>query len=88
MHETYLDLAESFLERARAPRDQLHKGHGVSLSMLDELCTYISHAECQIDQIRCRVLEGETIPHKEKVFSIYEPPTEWIRKGKAGVPFE
>jgi len=87
-YEAYLDLAESFLERARATRDQLHKGHGVPLPMLDDLCTYISHAERQIGQIRRRVLEGETIPHKEKVFSIFQPHTEWICKGKAGVPFE
>ena len=46
------------------------------------------HAARQIDQIRRRVLEGETIPHTEKVFSIFEEHTEWIAKGKAGVPQE
>lgn len=35
-----------------------------------------------------RVLKGECIPHEEKVFSIFEPHTEWICKGKAGVPVE
>jgi len=30
----------------------------------------------------------EKIPHEEKVFSIFEPHTEWISKGKAGVPQE
>lgn len=30
----------------------------------------------------------EKIPHAEKVFSIFEPHTEWISKGKAGVPQE
>src|SRR5690606_33918247 len=30
----------------------------------------------------------ETIPHSEKVFSIFQPHTEWISKGKAGVPVE
>jgi len=48
----------------------------------------MAHAERQIDQIRRRVLEGEKIPHSEKVFSIFEPHTEWISKGKAGVPVE
>ena len=28
------------------------------------------------------------IPHGEKVFSIFQPHTEWIVKGKAGVPME
>ena len=51
-----------------------------------DLETYIIHAKRQIDQIRRRVIQGETIPHEEKVFSIFEPHTEWISKGKAGVP--
>jgi len=33
-------------------------------------------------------VEGETIPHNEKVFSIFEEHTEWISKGKAGVSQE
>jgi hypothetical protein len=49
---------------------------------------YLGHARRQIDQIRRRVLQGEKIPHSEKVFSIFEPHTEWISKGKAGVPVE
>jgi hypothetical protein len=49
---------------------------------------YIRHAERQIDQIRRRVVLDEKIPHDEKVFSIFEPHTEWISKGKAGVPQE
>ncbi len=34
------------------------------------------------------MISRETIPHEEKVFSIFEEHTEWIRKGKAGVPQE
>ena len=49
---------------------------------------FVAHAERQIDQIRRRVLNGETIPHKEKIFSLHEPHTEWVVKGKAGVPVE
>ena len=48
----------------------------------------MGHAVRQIDQIRRRVLKGEKIPHAEKVFSIFEEHTEWISKGKAGVPQE
>ena len=53
-----------------------------------EIQEYIHHAERQIDQIRRRVIHGESIPHAEKVFSLFEPHTEWISKGKAGVPVE
>ena len=46
------------------------------------------HAVRQIDQIDRRLLKGETIPQNEKVFSIFEPHTRWISKGKAGCPVE
>ena len=46
----------------------------------------MAHARRQIDQVRRRVIDGEKIPHDEKVFSIFEEHTEWISKGKAGVP--
>jgi len=48
----------------------------------------MQHAIRQIDQTKRRVILGEVIPHAEKVFSIFEPHTEWISKGKAGVPVE
>ena len=35
-----------------------------------------------------RLLRGETIPHEEKVFSIFEEHTRWVSKGKAGTPVE
>ncbi len=53
-----------------------------------EIEGFMAHAERQIDQIRRRVIQGQTIPHDEKVFSIFEPHTEWVSKGKAGVPVE
>jgi len=34
------------------------------------------------------VILGKKIPHEEKVFSLFESHTEWISKGKAGVPVE
>ena len=49
---------------------------------------FIKHAKRQIDQIKRRVIQGETIPHHEKVFSIFEEHTEWLVKGKAGVTQE
>lgn len=49
---------------------------------------FVGHANRQMDQIQRRVLQGETIPAAEKVYSVFEPHTEWISKGKAGVPQE
>ena len=42
----------------------------------------------QIDQVERRLVKGETIPHEEKLFSIFEEHTRWIMKGKAGRPVE
>jgi len=36
---------------------------------------------------RRRVLLGEVIPHEEKIFSIYEPHTELIKRGKQPIRF-
>ena len=33
-------------------------------------------------------MRDETIPHEEKVFSIFEEHTRWVSKGKAGTPVE
>ena len=87
-HEDYLALAESFLARARVTRLTLIEVHGQPAAWFTALDDYLAHAERQIDQVRRRVLKGERIPHAEKVFSIFEPHTEWITKGKAGVPVE
>jgi transposase, IS5 family len=87
-YQTYLDQAEIYVQRAQATRQHLNQAHGLPTPMLADLEAYLAHAQRQIDQIRRRVLHGETIPHSEKVFSIFQPHTEWISKGKAGVPVE
>ena len=35
-----------------------------------------------------RVVEGETVPNADKLFSLFEPDTELIKRGKAGSPIE
>ena len=90
-HQDYLALAQRYLDKAKATLTLL--GQREFASELDvlrklEIEGFIAHAERQIDQIRRRVILGESIAHDEKVFSIFEPHTEWISKGKAGVPVE
>lgn len=36
-----------------------------------------------IDLVERRILKGEKIPHEEKLFSIFETYTEWVKKGKS-----
>ncbi len=85
-HRDFIDLAASFIQKVKQTIAELRMTEGVSEEKLSEIMRFVKHAERQIDQIRRRVLEGEDIPHKEKVFSIFEEHTEWINKGKAGVP--
>jgi transposase, IS5 family len=87
-YQAYVDLVEEYVERARrCIGDITNLGFdGFARAMLIE--KFIVDAERQIDQIRRRVVNGENIPHSEKVFSIFEEHTEWISKGKAGVSHE
>lgn len=87
-HQAYLDVVESFLEKIRQTMKLLRDGNLVREKDLEDLARFLKHAERQIDQIRRRVLQEEVIPHNEKVFSVFEEHTEWICKGKAGVPQE
>ena len=41
-----------------------------------------------MSHVKRRLIDNETIPHDEKVFSLFQPHTEWISEGKAGVPVE
>jgi len=86
-HRAYLEQAEAHLDRARSTRERLAR-LVLFPGMLAELDAFMLHAQRQIDQVRRRVLEGQSIAHEEKVFSLFQPHTEWISKGKAGVPVE
>ena len=56
--------------------------------LLFNLRYYTQMLDKHIDLVDRRLLKGETIPHEEKIFSIFEPWVEWICKGKAHKPVE
>lgn len=87
-HREYTQLAEYFVEKGKMTVETLRGTDGIKEEKIIEIERFIRHAERQIDQIRRRVIDGKTIPHSEKVFSNFEEHTEWISKGKAGVPQE
>jgi IS5 family transposase len=84
-HMAYVELVESFIDRAKETISSISSTNFMADLRIAEIQKYIAHAERQMDQIRRRVMEGETIAHQEKVFSLFEEHTEWINKGKAGV---
>lgn len=82
-----LSLALDHMERARTLLTQCRQLCLPPIQTRD-LETWLHYADLLAEQIHRRCLMGETIPHEEKIFSIFQPHTEWINKGKAGVPVE
>ena len=83
----YVERCRALVERAEATLDVL-RGQGVGELGCRSISGLVAHARRQIDQVERRLLRGETIPHEEKVFSIFEEHTRWVSKGKAGTPVE
>ncbi len=77
----YLELSSKLVARVTATCEQLQALEASTAKIYD----YLVHAARQIDQIERRLIKGEKIPHAEKVFSVHEPHTRWVNKGKAGV---
>ena len=90
-HRDMMRKAGYFIERAKLTMANIKQIENLSSSAvleMESIQVFIDHALRQIDQIDRRVLQGQAIPHDEKVFSIFQPHTEWISKGKAGKPVE
>jgi hypothetical protein len=78
----YLDTARLFLDKLKKERPNLPLGDTRDFELHLELEYYQSMLEKHIDLVERRIIKGETIPHGEKLFSIFETYTEWITKGK------
>ena len=87
-HQKLIDLSAVQLKRVEETIVLLASQHHVGELELAKPKQFMVHAKRQIDQIERRVMKGEVIPHDEKVFSLFQMHTEWISKGKAGVPVE
>ena len=84
----YIDIVRNYLQKTTDTIGLIRTEYQWLEANIQEIEYFIAHAERQIDQTYRRVIENEKIPHNEKVFSIFEMHTEWISKGKAGVPQE
>ena len=54
----------------------------VDAARWERLAYFHAMLDKHLDLVERRLLKGETIPAHEKVFSLFEPHTEWIQKGK------
>jgi IS5 family transposase len=96
-YQKLLALAEDLMKRAR----QLLKGLAIQNDVADadmlsavvggkegELLHYLHLTEKVCGTARRRVLLGETVPNEDKIFSIFEPHTELIKRGKQPNPIQ
>jgi len=90
-----IDTTSEVVQGARAVVEQTQSAFGKDLSSglaLDairiEIKQFCALGERVIDQARRRVLQDEQVPTNEKVYSIFEPHTDLIIRGKARTPVE
>jgi IS5 family transposase len=62
--------------------------HAQAEALVEELAHFHALGERVVDQARRRVLHGESVPNGEKLFSLFEPHTELLKRGKAGRDIE
>jgi transposase, IS5 family len=90
-----IGIADEVVESARAGLQQtrtVHAADPVAQLMVAELRGQIEHycdlGDRVIDQARRRVLQGEQVPTVEKIYSIFEPHTDLVKRGKVLTPVE
>jgi hypothetical protein len=81
--KAYLTLARQLYKRFSDVISQL-----TSPLTIANLMHYNSYVGKFINQIDRRIIKGEIIPSEEKVYSIFEPHTEWLNKGKSNPSVE
>jgi IS5 family transposase len=86
------DQVVSNAKQVIAAAKRVHKVDEITHAVIDSISKQINDF-CAlgvrvIDQTRRRVLQGETVPAEEKLYSIFEPHTALIKRGKTLKPVE
>lgn len=90
-----IGIAEEVIESARTALRQTRKARGTDT--IRELAIAETRKEIEhfcglgarvVNQSRRRVLDGEQVPTAEKLYSIFEPHTDLIKRGKVQTPIE
>ena len=96
IYRPLIDYAQLIVERALESYAQVKtlnvlappRVYRLSEALRSELQYFLGATEYMIDLAARRVLENQKIPHAEKVFSLFEPDTELINRGKVPYPIE
>jgi len=79
----YLQHSEALVHRCQVILDSniTVDSPAATIAMVG-LRSYMDYSIKMIDLVRRRLIQGEVIPAADKIYSIFEPHTEWIQKGK------
>jgi IS5 family transposase len=82
----YLSIADCLSNKLTSTDDLIKQlaNSNNKINKYNELMYFKGHLNEHIDLVRRRLIYQENIPHSEKVFSLFEPHTRWIKKGKIG----
>jgi len=101
-YQKLVELAEELLQRARLllrtvgfspdrpefTLDKIKRGLTPVTTPEEEILHYVILTEKVCDNARRRVLQGETLANEDKIFSMFEPHTELIKRGKQPNPIQ
>jgi IS5 family transposase len=85
--EQVVAQARAVVARAPAPRGDVLTAATVD-ALKQQIASYCDLGDRVISQTRRRVLQGEQVPADEKIYSIFEPHTDLIKRGKERKPIE
>ena len=97
LYEGLIAMIDGILEWSRSVAATLKKSRHRKNGYLDEALAQILAEDLEhytdlgsqiVDQARRRVLYGEVVPNEEKIFSIFEPHTELLKRGKVARAIE
>jgi len=79
----YLKMCQNILKKVTFTLNDKSINHTIKSAIyLQELGRYKILLVKHIDLTHRRIINKEKIPHQEKMFSIFEPHTQWLNKGK------
>ena len=81
--KSYVTKASALSQKINQIKDKLPASDISDIIKLLELDQFLNLLDKHIDLVERRLVNGESIPHKEKLFSLFEQYTEWITKGKS-----
>ncbi|MFQ5344074.1 MAG: ISNCY family transposase [Anaerolineae bacterium] len=87
-YQKLLKLATKILTRTRELCGILSAADVATRARIAEITVFVARTEQVMGTARRRVINGETVPNSEKLFSIFEPHTQLYKRGKAGEPVQ